>query len=252
MSGVKVRTVSLDFWGTLMLDSPASDDRCRGARLTGMRQVLASLGMDVTLAQLTLAYQASGEHLARIWTERRDVGVVEHVSAMLRAIDPKLAEQVSGETMTALVDAYARPLLLVLPAVDPGARATCTRLRDAGLTMVLVSNTMRTPGTVLRQVLASLGLLECFDHTVFSDEAGIRKPDPAIFLAALGVVGGEPATTVHVGDDPVLDVQGAQAAGLRTIQVVAGGPRGRAAATPDRTINRLEELPAAIAAIENE
>jgi FMN phosphatase YigB (HAD superfamily) len=100
-------------------------------------------------------------------------------------------------------------------------------------------------------VLSRLGLLECFAHTVFSDEVGIRKPDPAIFLSALQAVGGDPATAVHVGDDPVLDVHGARAAGLTTIQVSAlRGNAGRDGA--DRTIARLHELPAAIAALERE
>jgi putative hydrolase of the HAD superfamily len=245
-----VRTVSIDFWGTLMLDSPASDDRCRPARLSGMRQILGQQKIEVTLPQLTRAYEASGEYLGRVWSEGKDVAVVEHVNAMLRALDPGMVARVSRDTLAALVDAYARPLLLILPAADPGARSACTRLREAGRRLVLVSNTMRTPGTVLRQVLASLHLLDCFDHAVFSDEAGIRKPDPAIFLGAVRAVGGDPATTVHVGDDPVLDVQGARAAGIRAIQVVTGTANGSPADGPDRTIARLDELPEAVAALE--
>ena len=250
---MKVRTVSLDFWGTLMLDSPASDERCRPARLSAMRQVLAEQTIDVSLAQLGRAYEQSALYLRDVWSEHRDVGVADHVRAMLRAIDPSLVERVAGEALTAVANAYARPLLLVLPAVDPGARTALTRLRDRGATLVVVSNTLRTPGATLRQVLARLQLLDCFHHTVFSDEVGVRKPNPAIFQSALDAVGAEPATTVHVGDDPVLDVRGARAAGLKTIQVVADGARAPSPAdTPDRTINRLDELPAAIAALETE
>ena len=250
---MKVRTVTVDFWGTLMLDSPASDERCRGARLSAMRQALGEQTIDTSLPRLARAYEESALYLRKIWSEHRDVGVVEHVRAILRALDAGLLERLGPDTLTALVDAYARPLLLVLPSADPGARDALTRLREMGMTLVIVSNTMRTPGATLRQVLSRLQLLDCFHHAVFSDELGIRKPDPAIFRAALQAVAGEPGTTVHVGDDPVLDVHGARAAGLRTIQVVADGaaPADERDA-PDRKISRLAELPAAIAALETE
>lgn len=45
-------------------------------------------------------------------------------------------------------------------------------------------------------------------------EFGIAKPDARIFLAACEQLGCAPGEVLHVGDDPVLDVTGAQAAGL--------------------------------------
>ena len=116
------------------------------------------------------------------------------------------------------------------------------------MTLALVSNTMRTPGVALRTMLARAGLLDLFAHTTFSDELEIRKPAPEIFRAALRSVNGDAASAVHVGDDRVLDVDGAHAAGLRAVQVL--GRSGRAAPDADRTIIRLGELPAAIASLD--
>ena len=76
----------------------------------------------------------------------------------------------------------------------------------------------------------------------------IRKPNPEIFRLTLRAVAGEPATAVHVGDDPVLDVQGAQAAGMRAIQVTNRAGRARRA---DLVIARLAELPDAIEQLES-
>jgi putative hydrolase of the HAD superfamily len=109
---------------------------------------------------------------------------------------------------------------------------------------------MRTPGATLRKVLARYGLLDCFAHTTFSDEVGVRKPDPAIFALTLRAVGGEPETAVHVGDDAILDVRGAQAAGLRVIQVTSGSRRAAVGPGPDAVIPRLAGLPDAIAELE--
>lgn len=61
----------------------------------------------------------------------------------------------------------------------------------------------------------------------FSDEVGVRKPAAEIFADTLRRVGGDAASAVHVGDDEILDVDGARKAGLRVVQVV-----GRAATSP--------------------
>ncbi len=247
---MRVRTVTVDFWGTLVLEPPGADDRYQAPRLHDIKRLLLQNGFDCSQAQLTRAYQASGDVLRKMWSTRRDVGVVEHVRAILRALDDSLPARIQGNALDALVDAYARPLLMDLPTADPGARDALVRLRDAGIALVIVSNTMRTPGMVLRQALEKLSLLECFQKTFFSDELGVRKPDPTIFATALHAVGGEPKTAVHVGDDPILDVQGAREAGLRTIQITAKSGIAPTAERPDRAITCFDELPAAIAALE--
>jgi putative hydrolase of the HAD superfamily len=152
--------------------------------------------------------------------------------------------------MTALVEAYARPVLMVPPAVDDGARSAFERLRADGITLALLSNTMRTPGSTLRQLLARFGLLDSFAHLTFSDEVGVRKPDPAIFTLTLGALGVQPGEAVHVGDDPVLDVHGARAAGLRSVQVTSASLKALGAQRPDAVVKNLAGLPEAIASLE--
>lgn len=248
-----VRTVLLDFWGTLILDSPASDNRYQRRRVAAFDTLLRDEGFDVSVPELMDAYEASGDYLQEVWSTGRDVPVVEHVTAILRALDETLAREARPALLAALVEAYASPALLVPPAVDDGAHAALAHLRDAGIALAIVSNTMRTPGATLRRVLARFELLDYFDYLVFSDEIGVRKPRPEIFMRALRAVGGEIRSAVHVGDDPVLDVAGARAVGLRVVQVVterSGKPP--AAERPDRTIMRLEELPAAIATLDAE
>jgi putative hydrolase of the HAD superfamily len=245
---VKVRVVTVDFWGTLLFDGPGSDERYRRARLADFARILEGAGVTVTPAALERAYDRSGEYLARVWREHRDVPVTEHVRAVLAALDPRLPDRLTPTTADALVEAYARPALVVPPAVDPGARPALEALRARGLSLIVLSNTMRTPGQTLRRLLEHYDLLACFAATVFSDEVGVRKPAAEIFFHALRTVGGEPETAVHVGDDPVLDVQGARGAGMRVIQVTAqAAPAGPA---PDAVIAGLAALPAAIADLE--
>lgn len=64
--------------------------------------------------------------------------------------------------------------------------------------------------------LERIGIHAHFAHRICARDVGAAKPDPRIFLAAAERLGVAPANILHVGDDPLLDVQGARDAGLRT------------------------------------
>lgn len=78
-------------------------------------------------------------------------------------------------------------------------------------------------------------------------EAGVRKPDPAMFHAALARVGLDRSAAVHVGDQPLYDIEGARRAAMPAIWL----NRDRVAwpaeyPPPAREIHSLSELPAAL------
>jgi HAD superfamily hydrolase (TIGR01509 family) len=244
-SGRLVRAVTLDVWGTLFLDGPGSDERYKRQRLAGMEAALVGEGVAVAPAQLDRAYAASGRWLGSLWQVNRDVSVREHVVALLEAVEPALWHRLSDECMATLIRAYASPAGVAPPAIDPGARVALETLAAEGVVLAVLSNTMRTPGEVIRQVLAQSALLPLFQVLTFSDECGIRKPAPEIFHRTLAALGVAPEDAVHVGDDPILDVEGARDAGLRVIQATSDG-RATAPVKPDAVIRHLGELPAAL------
>src|SRR5262249_17301629 len=104
----------------------------------------------------------------------------------------------------------------------PDAVPALSALRDRGLRLITVSNW----DCSLPRVLESCGLDGMLDGTVTSAEAGARKPDPAIFAAALELAGVGPGEAVHVGDTPDEDVAGAQAAGIRPLLIDRDGGNG--------------------------
>jgi putative hydrolase of the HAD superfamily len=244
---VSVRAITVDLWGTLLVDPPSSDNRYKARRLRDFENILAGAGTRVSGVALDRAYEASAVYLSRIWAKHRDVPVTDHVRAIVGGVSTALAARLPSDVLAALVDAYARPALLVPPTVDEGALKALSALREDGYTLAVISNTMRTPGVTLRKVLERYGLLRCFAHTVFSDEIGVRKPDPTIFLGALRAVGGDPATAIHVGDDSVLDVGGARGAGMRVIQVTSASLKALGGRRPDAVIPSLSALPDAVA-----
>ncbi|HYD82269.1 MAG TPA: HAD family hydrolase [Paucimonas sp.] len=67
--------------------------------------------------------------------------------------------------------------------------------------------------------LEVIGLARHFHVSISARKLGCAKPDAAIFHAACEALGVQPAEAAYVGDDPVLDVEGAQKAGLHGIWI---------------------------------
>ncbi|MFT5532321.1 MAG: HAD superfamily hydrolase (TIGR01509 family) [Burkholderiaceae bacterium] len=65
--------------------------------------------------------------------------------------------------------------------------------------------------------LAAIGMAGHFRISIAAHQFGSAKPDPAIFQAACTALDIDPAEAVYVGDDPLLDIDGAQKAGLRAV-----------------------------------
>jgi putative hydrolase of the HAD superfamily len=71
----------------------------------------------------------------------------------------------------------------------------------------------------LRMIFEHLGVSKFFSHVFLSSELGADKPDPEIYRRALKLAGLQPNETLHVGDDPVRDWEGATSAGLSVFRL---------------------------------
>lgn len=238
-----ITLVTFDFWQTLFAETPASGAAARALRLSGVREALGRAGRPYDAAALVAADARALAVLDGIWRARRDVAPAGQVRVFLEALDPALPGLLAPEERAAAEAAYAEPVLTHPPAVAPGAVATIRWLGTQGLTLGVISNTGRTPGSILRRLLDRTGVLDAFRVFSFSDEIGVRKPDPEIFRRTLAAAGCDPEAAVHVGDDPVNDVAGARAAGMRALHYAPDGG-SPAPATADGVLRHLAELPA--------
>ena len=77
---------------------------------------------------------------------------------------------------------------------------------------------------------------------------GVGKPERAFFELALRNLGLSSGTVAMVGDDPELDIGGAQAAGLRGILIETGRyqPGAEISTRPDLIIESVAQLPEAL------
>lgn len=126
---------------------------------------------------------------------------------------------------------------------DPVVSQVLTTLRTQGLHLGVASN-----GTLREQLeqLALMGIAGYFDPILISEDVGIRKPDPRIFLPAAERWRLPPEQVAVVGDRIEWDVLGAHRAGMRAIlttEFVDDRVRARAVEAPELVIGHLSELP---------
>jgi len=140
---------------------------------------------------------------------------------------------------------FAVPLDLVSTPV-PGAADAVRWCKAQGLAVVLVTNTLsRGDAEVLRD-WQRLGLADAIDGIVSSHDAGWRKPHPAMFERALQLASVDPADAFMVGDNPIADVRGAQALGMRAVFRRTAGYQLPPDIRPDAIIDQMSELPDAV------
>jgi putative hydrolase of the HAD superfamily len=93
--------------------------------------------------------------------------------------------------------------------------------------------------------LSELDLKHRFDSVVISSVAGVKKPSPEIFALALAKAGVGAAEALHVGNDPLDDVEGAAKARMRTCLVGRSSPLP-GQAEPDLRLASVADLPSAL------
>jgi putative hydrolase of the HAD superfamily len=106
--------------------------------------------------------------------------------------------------------------------VDPVMTKLVRRVREAGLIAALATNQQSYRGAYMQ---ATFGYEELFDHTFYSFELGVAKPDPAYFHAVVDALGIRPEEAVFV-DDMRSNVLGAREAGLRGVLFPATDTHG--------------------------
>jgi 2-haloalkanoic acid dehalogenase type II len=90
--------------------------------------------------------------------------------------------------------------------------------------------------------LQTIGIAHHFRTSLAAHRFGRAKPDPAIFHAACDALGVAPHDTLFVGDDPVLDVQAAQRAGMEAVWINRFGRTLPEGIVPDAICATLHEL----------
>jgi HAD superfamily hydrolase (TIGR01509 family) len=186
--------VTVDGYGTLVeLADPVNT----------LVEALAATGLSRSREDVAAAFDAE----ARYYRPRSHLGRdAESLAALRRDCVAVFLGELGAELEPeSFVEAFVAALVFT-----PVAGAVQTLERLAGRTRLAV---VANWDCSLHEHLDRLGLARFFEAVVTSADAGVAKPDPAIFRKALERLGVEPARALHVGDERI-DEEGALAAGM--------------------------------------
>ena len=195
-------------WGDTLMRWAGDDELLED----GHRAGLAAIGREAD--GITARFHDA--YLPLLWQP----GAVEEIEypGLVRKLLGEFGIEVTDDELNAFLeaehDAWAPARRLAA-----NTHALLDSLRERGLKLGLVSNAFDPPW-LLHRDLEQLGVAERLDVAVFSSELGRRKPDPAIFRAALDRLGVAPEETLFVGDLLLQDIRGASELGMRTVQAL--------------------------------
>jgi putative hydrolase of the HAD superfamily len=194
-TAAELDAVTVDAFGTLVVLEDPTERLC---------VALAERGVDRELDAVRAAFRAEAAYYGPRSLRGRDADTL----AALRHECVQVFLDAAGADLDASAFVPAFLDAIVFRPAD-GAVAALTALRAAGLSLACVANW----DAGLHEHLERLGIAARFDVVLPSAEAGVEKPDPGIFHAALARLGVDPGRALHIGDEEV-DEAGARAAGL--------------------------------------
>jgi N-acetyl-D-muramate 6-phosphate phosphatase len=229
------RALLLDFGGVIVDDLYRAD--WLGPAVAAVRAVLDGAPVPEIEADLVAGltgYAAWGNGTAR-WARPAEVSHEQLWTEFIGADWPPAAR--------AAVAAQATPLTYRLGEIRqdwrlrPGMADLLADIAARGVPVAVVSNTVH--GQVHRTFLAAAGVADRFAAQLYSDEAGVRKPNPELVWRAARAVSVDPADAWFVGDTRSRDVRCGRRAGVGTVVLMSSPRTGKEPATavePDHEV----------------
>jgi putative hydrolase of the HAD superfamily len=184
--------------------------------------------------------RAFHETYQKTWQEAGQSLIEMQIRVLLQKASQELGLLLSDVEIGHLVRAHYWPVSSQV-TIYADTIETLADVRRRGLKIGLVSNTV-WPGSLHKEDLERFGILEFFDHLLFSADLGVRKPHPQIFQTALEALHVAPHEAVFVGDRVPEDVAGAKGVGMRGVWKERPDRERLSHVIPDAQIVQLWEL----------
>jgi len=243
-----IKAVTFDLWDTMVQDD--SDEATRQAR--GLRSKRAerrhllwqalNAVEPIDAETVTLAYDVADAAFNHVW---HDLFITWTIAERLRVALEGLGRELPEAAFAKVVAAHESMEVEIPPDTIEGIEGALADLAQR-YKLCVVSDTIVTPGTGLRDLLEVHGLKQYFSGFAFSDEVGHSKPHRAMFEAAANQLGVAMAEMVHIGDRDHNDVKGPQSLGMKAVLFIATRAHDKDRTSADAICARHAELPAVI------
>ena len=211
----RIAMVSFDVWLTLIKSNPLF----KPARNKMMQQKLGISGVSERDFNDMLRFTDRGADSVSDATGRQ-IGFEERVVLTAQCFG---RTAVAAEVLASIRASQQEIMQQHTPLLmDERIPERLSAIHTSGKQVALISNTGFIDGEDMRVAFDVLGIQDSFDHQIFSNEAQVAKPNSEIFRKLIVASGIEAPHIVHMGDNPVADIQGAQAVGMQTRLVNTG------------------------------
>ncbi|MFC4245048.1 HAD family hydrolase [Gryllotalpicola reticulitermitis] len=203
------RVVFWDFDGTLAMRD--------GLWSETLAQALLSIAPELGLSagdfrdQLSVGFPWHAPDVVRVTQSAAAWWAAQHALFLDAYTNAGVPPDDAERAIAAVPREYYRPTAWTLAA---DAVSALSATAAAGYRNVILSN----HAPELPQLVADLGLARLIDRTITSAAVGAEKPNPHIFEYALEDMGAGDDVWM-IGDNPVADIGGAEAVGIRAIHI---------------------------------
>ncbi|MEM2226164.1 MAG: HAD family hydrolase [Candidatus Bathyarchaeia archaeon] len=204
---MKIKALAFDFIGTIATVR-ADMDAC----IASLYEAASALiGLSAPLEAFKRVYREKAIKYRRARLEsHREI----HNRVWIREALEELGCIVGDEELDELVNSYFKPYMDSLQ-IPEETKSILRALK--GYKLGLVSNF--THPELITSCLDKHGISGLFDCVVISGSIGWRKPHRRIFEHLLGLLGAAPEEVLYVGDDPIYDIDGAKAVGMKAVLI---------------------------------
>jgi putative hydrolase of the HAD superfamily len=183
------------------------------------------------------------ERMAELWrdtAEQRMLGALGDLDAQFATLLGRLGRQPTPALIRELINIDLRSWQEAVTLYDD-ARSALETLKAQGYRLGVLSNCSAEAGAVIERA----GLDHVFDAMALSFRLGVAKPAPAIYQAALEMLGVAAAEAVFVADGAFGELDAARALGITAV-LIEQEHQSRAygaSSTWDHRVQRLAEVP---------
>jgi putative hydrolase of the HAD superfamily len=181
--------------------------------------------------------------MAELWrdtAEQRMLGALGDLDAQFATLLSRLGREATPALIRELIEIDLRSWQDAVTLYDD-ARSALETLKARGYQLGVLSNCSAEAGAVIERA----GLDHVFDAMALSFRLGVAKPAPAIYQAALELVGAAAAETMFVADGAFGELDAARALGITAV-LIEQEHQSRAygaSSTWDHRVARLAEVP---------
>jgi len=246
-----IRAITFDLWDTIVHDdSDELERKARGLRSKrDERRYLLWRALDeiepLDLERVSLAYDVADAGFDLVWREN---WINWRLEQRLRVVVNGLGRTLPDPVFQAVLAETARMEVDIPPDPIDGIEAALAELSKR-YKLAVVSDSIVTPGSGLKDILQGHGLARYFQAFAFSDQVGHSKPHRSMFECACEQLGVALTEIVHIGDRDHNDVKGAQALGAKAVLFTGTRPADKDNTTADGICDQHRDLPSVIAGI---